>query len=1240
MTENTTNQKESKMIDNFTHKYPVIKTLKNRLKPIEKKQENLEKKIQDEKNLIEKEIQLNENVKFTKDETMNYLINANEQALLEGSINLEDLRNYRELYNNPKRNEKPKKNKKSNKNEEPSVGESFKECEKRLREEVFGIIEPVKNKLNGDFLKNTLPNSLDNEEDKEKVLSLSKYTTFFQGFYKNCKNMYLVDEKSTAIPDRCINVNLPKHMDNIAIYQKLDSDILKQIRDDFEGINNTSVDDVFTLEYFNNLLPQSGIDNYNKIVGEFNQQISIYNQKNENDKIPSMIPLYNQIGNSRNRRSKVSLTFKDDKELLSSVKDYFTLNVEDQNIQSYFSTIEKIEDIIANLEKYNPEGIYVKNNSNLTYLSNGIFGDWSMFEQLWKDNYDSKEENKKRKNNKNYEKTREKAYNDIESFSLFELQELINNSSEEYIKDISLIGYYKKEFESLCKNVSEKYKETEDFLNCEYEGTLKTDDENSAKVKTLLDSVKKVESFLKNLLGTGSEYNKDRLFYGDFEIQIQHILTLDELYKKAHNYITAKPYSQNKIKLSFGNPNFLKGWAKDSEVAHSAQLFIKDGNYFLGVMNKDTKNEFNKEYNVPKDENDVITKVEYEQIKNPSRVIQNLMVIDGETVNKTGRKNEQGINDVLEQLKNTYLPKKINEIRKKGSYKTTSSNFKKEDLVSFLSYYRDRINEYYDKYGFVFKPIEKYDSYNDFADDIERQAYQIKKVAVSYSQIMQLVKEGKLYLFQIYNKDFSKHRKGKKNLNTMYFEMLFDERNLKNVVYKLLGGAEIFYRPASAKKLYKTVIDEKSSYTKKAFVMTKDKRYTENQYFLHLSTEINSSAKTDNLNAEVRQAIKDAGGTNIIGIDRGERNLIYITVIGKDGKIIEQRSLNIIGNTNYQEKLSKRAQDRQTARKNWKTIESIKELKEGYLIQAIHEICQLVVKYDAIIVMEDLNSKFKRNRTKFEKQVYQKFENMLIRKLHYYVDKNITDYNACGGLLNGYQLTDEVGNEKNNQNGIVFFVYPAYTSKIDPTTGFVDLINLNYQKRKQPKKCFESIDDIRYNFEEDYFEFDIDFSQTPGSLKGSKSKWTVCSYGERVEWNSFDKSRKVVNLSESIKTLLSSSNIDYEKGKIKEQLLQMDDKKTQREFLKLLQLTLQMRNTVGDKDYIISPVKNSKGEFYCSDDYKNMDNPPLPQDADANGAYNIARKGLILVNRIINNNSSKYISDKEWFEFAQNDKIL
>ena len=59
------------------------------------------------------------------------------------------------------------------------------------------------------------------------------------------------------------------------------------------------------------------------------------------------------------------------------------------------------------------------------------------------------------------------------------------------------------------------------------------------------------------------------------------------------------------------------------------------------------------------------------------------------------------------------------------------------------------------------------------------------------------------------------------------------------------------------------------------------------------------------------------------------------------------------------------------------------------------------------------------------------------------------------------------------------------------------------------------------------------------------------------------------------------------------------------------------------------------GEFYCSEGRADG----LPQDADANGAFNIARKGLWVLEQI--DKAEKYtdwttkISNKDWLNFVQ-----
>ena len=123
--------------------------------------------------------------------------------------------------------------------------------------------------------------------------------------------------------------------------------------------------------------------------------------------------------------------------------------------------------------------------------------------------------------------------------------------------------------------------------------------------------------------------------------------------------------------------------------------------------------------------------------------------------------------------------------------------------------------------------------------------------------------------------------------------------------------------------------------------------------------------------------------------------------------------------------------------------------------------------------------------------------------------------------------------------------------------------------------------------------------------------------------------------------MFKEKGIDY--NNIKETAIAKDDKNFFERFINLFRLTVQLRNskTGSLEDYILSPVKNSKGEFY--DSRKCGYN--LPKDADANGAYNIARTGLILINRIKQSKDEKAkidykLTNAEWLNYVQSqDKV-
>lgn len=525
--------------------------------------------------------------------------------------------------------------------------------------------------------------------------------------------------------------------------------------------------------------------------------------------------------------------------------------------------------------------------------------------------------------------------------------------------------------------------------------------------------------------------------------------------------------------------------------------------------------------------------------------------------------------------------------------------------------------------------------------------------------------EKPLLLFKITNKDLSfaesfangkRKSRGTDNLHTLYFKALMGgNQNVFDI-----GTGEVFFRKTQYKdkivvhKAKEPINNKSDSNLKKQSIfgydITKNRRYLSDKFQFHLSIIQNYNAlkKPKAFEEEVNKAVKDAADVKIIGIDRGERHLLYISLIDSNGNIVLQETLNSIVNTfnnqpiNYHDKLAKKEDERAKARVEWGSVENIKELKEGYMSHVIHRIATLMVEHNAIVVLEDLNFGFKRGRFKVEKQVYQKFEKMLIDKLNYLVDKQKSP-SEIGGVLNALQLTNkfESFEKMGKQSGFLYYVPAWNTSKIDPVTGFVNLFDARYTSVEKAKEFFGKFKSIRYNDAKGYFEFEFDYKDFTDKVTDTRTEWTLCTHGERIktfrnpdtnnQWDS-----KTVHLTTEFKNLFGSYG-----GDLKSYISAQTEKRFFEELLYLFRLTLQMRNSVTgtDIDYLVSPVADANGQFFDSRNYANIENPPLPKDADANGAYNIARKGLMLVQKIKNADDMKKIdlkiTNKEWLRFAQ-----
>lgn len=1071
-------------------------------------------------------------------------------------------------------------------------------------------------------------------------------------------------------------------------------------------LKGRTLDDIFVPEYYNNCLNQTGIEAYNWLLGGspnegvlgINSVGNRYLQHHPESSLKlrhlQMKPLYKQILSDRVRIAFLPEQFKSDEELIQSVSAFFE-GIDSSDLFPHIQdTMNLLKDSDTDLTK-----IYVI-GTNLTKLSTLLYGDWSVLGEKLRSRM-VKGKGKQAQVDLNKEIG---AWLENKCFSLAQIQEVESELMElsahplsvvELFTTLTVWDYNPSSHEwtkvSLLKLCKESRITKYNVLVNEYKkGVSIKSDAAKENLKSVLDSYMKLLHVIELLrLGTKATYLEKDDFYipydqlfdsNDNTVLISHIVPLR---MKVQSYLTRKLTDTGKMLLKFDSPTLADGWDANKEVANNATILLKDDKYYLMIMNPSNKPNISE--GVCKSGN--YQKIVYHQISDASKDIPNLMEENGITVRKTGRKDMDGINRRLEAEKDRLLPAEINRIRKARSYLKSSDTFNTADSQTYLAYYMQRIIEY--KKGemeFHFKSPKEYGCYQDFIDDVIQQKYSLSLVPFSEEVVKTWRIQGKAFLFEITNKDFREKTIGTANLHTLYWKELFSEQNFLDAIIKLNGEAELFFRKKTDavsfvhkkgsilvnktfsdgtpiegelyRKFYRYFnrLDVELSdkeiqllpkvVTKKAkFDIIKDKRYYEHKFFFHVPITINfkaSGMSQKQFNERTLNILREyKEGLNIIGIDRGERNLIYVSVINQRGEnLIPPRHFNLIEtNTNegivrkydYLTKLKQTEKNRDEARKNWTTMERITDLKSGYLSQVVHEIAKMVVRYKAIVVLEDLNFGFKRGRFNVERQVYQNFEKMLIQKLNYLAFKRDAPSQEYGNIRSGLQLTAPFTSfkELGKQSGWLFYVPAGYTSKIDPATGFVNLFNMT-KPAQSLRDFFGAFDEIAYRNGLFYFTFDYSKAEFNTVKTDYRNHWTLSSHGSRI----VGKEKELRDLTTEFTKIFENADIPLEKVSV-DTVSALDESHLQK-LWGVFKLLVKMRNSNDKVDFIISPVASDQP--FLTGPYNSM----KIEDADANGAYNIALKGLYWVwnNFPLEGDYLKYIKDTEWFEFIQTKPYL
>ena len=1232
----------------LTGQYSLSKTLRFELKPIGKTLEHIEQKgllTQDEQRAEEYELMKGIIDRYHKAFITMCLRNC-KIKVNNTDDELDSLEEYSSLLSKSKR--------------DADDEDKLEKIKENLRKQIVNAFKSGNtygDLFKKELIKNHLPDFVTDEEEKQVVEHFCNFTTYFTGFHDNRKNMYSDEAKSTAIAYRLIHENFPRFFDNLRSFAKISESEVANRFPEIESafslyLNVEHIADMFHVDYFPVVLTQEQIDVYNNIIGGkteedgtkiqgINEYINLYNQHHPDVKLPFLKPLYKMILSDKVALSWLPEEFENDEEMLTAINDFY------KSVQPViFGDDENcIRHLLTNIAEYNTDHIYISNDLGLTGISQQLFDQYSIFEDAIKDELrrNVKQTPKEKRNPELLEERIKNLFKKEKSFSISYLDSLIKDKGEDTIESYyAKLGAFDrdgKQTVNLLTQIEMAYIAAKEVLDGKYDN-INQSEEATKYIKDLLDAFKSLQHYIKPLLGSGEEAEKDNVFSSQLLNVWEALDVVTPLYNKVRNWLTRKPYSTKKIKLNFENAQLLGGWDMNKEADYASVLLRKNNQYYLAIMDKKHNHAFDIE-TLPSD-GACFEKIDYKLLPGANKMLPKVFF------------SKSRINE--------FAPSTDIQIAYRQETHKKGKNFNLADCHRLIDFFKQSIAKHEDwsKFPFHFSDTSTYEDISGFYREVEQQGYTIGFRKISESYIYRLVDEGKLYLFQIWNKDFSDYSKGTPNMHTLYWKALFDKANLADVVYKLNGQAEVFYRKRSLQKENTTVhkalqpIKNKNTQNEKStstfdYDIVKDRRYTVDKFHFHVPITINfKSSGRPNINEHVLDIIRHHGIEHVIGIDRGERHLLYLSLIDLKGRIIKQMTLNEIkqqtgGNygTNYKELLAAREGDRAEARRNWKKIENIKDLKAGYLSQVVHVIAQMMVEYNAIVVLEDLNMGFMRGRQKIERSVYEQFEHMLIDKLNFYVDKK-KEACAPGGLLHGLQLANkfESFNKLGKQSGCLFYVPAWNTSKIDPVTGFVNMLDARYESVESSRCFFSRFDVIRYNEEKNWFEFTFDYNNFHAKLDGTKTQWTLCTYGSRIKTfrnpaklNQWDNEEVV--LTDEFKKVFANAGINIH-GNLKEAICSLAKREHLEPLMHLMKLLLQLRNskTNSEVDYMLSPVAEN-GVFYDS----RSCNGNLPIDADANGAYNIARKGLWVLRQIQDSKPGDKLnlalSNKEWLRFVQ-----
>lgn len=1028
-----------------------------------------------------------------------------------------------------------------------------------------------------DFIINNESYKSKKDEYLETKNMFNDYTAYLKKFKEARERIFSSELKHGTIVNRIFSENMATYFYNYLLFERIREnygDLYDEI-EHYEEYFLPDLYDCFTqekIESYNNLISHETENRTNEKC--LNSIISEYRQKNKiiMRDLPLFVTLKKQI---------LSIVEKQ-KKFAQLERDYDFISMTVNTYVSSITILEQLRTLMSNFSEENMSDYKIP-KSMLSIMSNSVYDSWDLI-------------TKALEFGENYEKSEYSILEIVSSIDKYLLQD--EEGTHQYCKGKDIYIYYKYVCNDLIKSINAKW----------MVARRKLDNFNKKDIKDIKDFYDEVLN-IKRVFKVFNTYDCNSFF----SIEMSNILeTFDtecnKSYNMARNYIMKKPYSLKKFPLTFGSSYFGQGWDIDSISSRLCLFLMKDNKYYIAILNKFTNNkDVKKLFQTPhKAKTDDFYKiVEYKQLTSSYRTLPRVYF---------SAKSKEIVEQSL----------RLKEIKSKKLYNVEAND--RQALTEWIDAMKKllEVHPVYRKFSFTFRESCDYANVNEFYQDVDNQGMLLNFSTIDADTIKKYIDNEDLYLFQLYNKDFSecnlRNPNHKNSIFTNHLISLFSDNNIKNIrdgkpFTKLNGGFNVYYRDASL-SIEDTVIHKanepiknknpknKNPYSRKyRYDIVKDRRFLEDKFICQLNVTLNFSSvseysKIGSYNSAINKEIKEEG-KNILCITRDYSRLFYYKVVSSDGRELEKGHIDTISNFDYSELIKNELKEMVYKQQNWNSYRNIDAIKEGYISVALSVIVKLQEKYNAIIIIEDTrNDSSNISKTGLSNIIYNGFAMKLLNKLRYVQSDGEPPRQLVAPVstLNDIYI----------QNGIVFFINNAYTNFVTGTNYLYSFgKSLIYKNKNSTLNFLNSLKKFGYDCNTNKVVIQFTYADV-GSKIPDNTLWTIAIEGE---WTFYDKENKktTIDVLSRLQEVFNKEGIC-----ITDELYDFSSASVSslKEILNILRLCCSMKNIINGTNYITNSLIKINNE-------KTL---PFNIEFVENKANNMIKKMHYLINHITTDN--------------------